>query len=867
MARVKKTARKTYSKHTGFTVVSKVLKALIIVVMLGVFAAGIVSGSKILEIAKSAPEVDLEKFLSMTSQSVLLDDAGRQIDTVKTWEIRFPVKLEDVSQITKDAFVATEDERFYDHHGVDYKRTIVVTLRYLYGKLTGGNFDQGGSTLTQQLVKSIFLYTDKEEKRKIQEMYMALQIEKKVPKDKILETYLNSIFLGGRAYGIEAAARQYFGKSAKDLTLIEAAYLAGVPTSPSDLYAFSDENKANPEYYLNRTLVVLGQMLKNGYITQEQYDENSKIVREGRIPFKETPLVENDTYAYEFFTRPAVDQVVNDLAAKLSITPEEAQAKFATGGYKVYTTLNVEKQQKIQDMFNDPETFRFQEYVGPNGIIQPQAAAAVIEPSTGYVKVVVGGRGEEMVAGAANRATSYNFLRAVGSATKPLTIFAAGIDQRIFDAASVFEDSPLTREQRLDYFDGDETAAEDPTIPGNAYGSWKGYINARDALRVSSNLVAIKGVMSIGMPVAEDYAQRFGLVLPPEEYRGLSMYALGQYPSVNGEDGGNPMIMASAFGTFANGGVRQRPVFYSKVVDGTGRVILENTPENNGTQIIQPGTAYIMWDILKDVAKENQDLLFSDKFPIAGKTGTTEENKEVWFSGTTPYYSCAVMVGADDHQTLIDRETGDRLSSRMGTIPVWSKIMEEMHKGLEPREIPIPNDIVKVAVSHDSGTLPTDLTRMDPRGDRTIEEWFFTDRIPTTFDTVHVAVSMNRSTGQVAGINTPQSLKSSKIYITRFYEPEVTLEDQQYVLPKSLWEYVMDMQGNPRATEIYTAPPPEPEYVPQPEYVTETPQTTQAQTTQPHDTQPGETVPGPENPDGNNQGGGIIEPVQTTTQQ
>lgn len=831
MARVKKTAKKTFNRHSGFTVFSKVIKGLLILGLLLVFAGSIFAGSKILEIATSAPDVDLEKFLAMTSQSVMLDDKGEQIETIKTWEIRIPVKLEEVSKVTQNAFIATEDERFYDHHGVDYKRTMVVTVKYIYGKLVGGNFDQGGSTLTQQLVKSIFLYSDKEEKRKIQEMYMALQIEKKVPKDKILETYLNTIFLGGRAYGIEAAAKQYFGKSAKDLNLIESAYLAGVPTSPSVLYAFSEENKADPSYYLNRTLTVLDQMKKNKYISDAEYTAAVNQVKTSGVPFKETPLTENDHYNYEFFTRPAVDQVINDLAKKMNITYEEAQKKLATGGFKVYTTLNVQAQKDMVDMFNNPETFQFQEYVNSQGIIQPQASAVVIEPSTGYVKVVVGGRGEQVVGGP-NRATSLNFLRPIGSATKPLTIFTPGIDQKIFDPATVFEDSPLTKEQRLEYYSGDENAANDPTNPGNVYGTWYGYMNVRDALKVSSNLVAIKGVMTIGMPTAEDYAKKFGLVLPPEEYRGLSMYALGQYANLDGQDGGNSLIMSSAFSTFVNNGVKQRPVFYTKVVDATGKVVLENTPQTNGEQIIKPGTAYMMYDILKTVADENKDMMFSQTMPIAGKTGTATDNKELWFVGTTPYYSCAIFIGTDDHQTVINKDTGDPLTSTLGAIPVWNKVMEYMHRGKEPKEIPIPDDIVKVAVSHDSGTLPTDATRMDPRGDRTIEEWFFVDRVPTTFDNVHVPVAFNKSTGQVAGINTPASLKRYKVFITRFYEPEVTLEDAAYVLPKSLWQYVQEMQNQYQPGDMNIVPE-----------VQETPQTTKPQSTVPQNTTPG---PAPE---------------------
>lgn len=795
--KVRKTSKRTYTNNSSLVVFGKVLKGLVLFILLVSLMAALFLSSRIITTARNAPQVDIAKFLTLRSQSSLVDDEGEVMDRVITNEVRLPVKLAEISQNLQEAFIATEDERFFEHHGVDYHRTIGVTLRYAFSKLVGGDYSQGGSTLTQQLVKNTFLTTEKTESRKIQEMYMALQIEKKVSKESILETYLNSIFLGGRAYGVEAAARQYFSKSAAELSVIEAAYLAGVTTAPSYYYAFSEANQKNPTLLKNRTKTVLDQMHRNGYLTDAELKKYRDDINRNGIAFNYTTLVNGGRYNYEYFTRPVISAVVEDLVEKLGITREQAQENLAIGGYTIYTTMNRSFQENTAAQLNDPKNHTFREYVDKEGIVQPQVSAVITEQATGYVKALVGGRGEQVVAGP-NRAASPNFLRAIGSATKPLTVYAAGIDTKLFDSATVFEDSPLSLEQRQDYFAGDDSVnPADPTKPGNSYGRWYGYTNVRDALGRSSNLVAIKAMLQVGQPTAATYAEKFGLVLPPENYWGTSMFSLGQFANIDGKDGANPLIMAGAFGTFANNGVRNKSILYTKVVDSAGRVILENKPE--GEQIIMPGTAYILWDLLKSVVDRSTNISQAKigAMPVGGKTGTTQDNKELWFAGATPYYSAAVIIASDDHQSILDKN-GEYLGSALSAPKIWGAIMGLPHKDKAVLELPIPNDIVKVAVSYDSGTLPTELTRRDPRGDRTVQEWFFKDRVPQTLDDVHVEAEVNWLTGKLATDLTPGILKQKRVFITRDYQPEVKLEDQKYVLPKE------PDQGP--ATEGYTVP-------------------------------------------------------------
>ncbi|PKK38735.1 Multimodular transpeptidase-transglycosylase [Clostridiaceae bacterium JG1575] len=834
--KVKKTPKKTYTRHSGLTIFGKVLKGLVILSLLGAILGSLFLGNKFLDIARGAPDADIEKFLSLSQESVLLDDQGQIMDRVITDEVSRPVKIAQMSKALQNAFIATEDERFYSHHGVDFRRTIGVTLRYGLSKIVGGNYSQGGSTLTQQLIKNIFLTRDQTESRKIQEMYLALQIEKKVPKEKILETYLNSIFLGGRAYGVEAAAQQYFSKSAKDLGVIESAYLAGVTQAPSEYFAFTEENKKNPSLYENRTKTVLDQMTKNGFLTPEENKKYAKQIDQKGIPFKYTTLINGGVYHYDYFTRPVVSQVIADLMASQNISREKAKEQLSMGGYRIYTTMNRAFQEHTLKEIDNKENYRFKEYTDEHGIIQPQVSAVITEPSTGHVKAIVGGRGEQVVGGP-NRASSRYFLRSIGSATKPLTAFTPGIDQKIFNAATPFEDSPLSLEERKAYFFGEEGAdPKDPKYPGNSYRSWYGLTDVKDALRRSSNLVAIKAVKTTGLALSQDYAQRFGLVLPPESHRGISMYALGQYANIDGEDGGNPLIMASAYGTFVNHGVKNKSILYTKVLDPAGKVVLEN--KTRGDQIIQPGTAYIMWDVLKNVVTSDSlsVVKFSD-MPVGGKTGTSQDSKELWFAGTTPYYSCAVLIAGDDYKTIIDRETDRGMSSAVGGLKVWSKIMKLPHEGKALKEVPVPSDVVKVPISYDSGTLPTDLTRRDPRGDRTREAWFLRDMVPKTFDNIHVEADINRITGKLATASTPPGLRVKRVFIRRDYNPEVPLADDPYVLPRG-----SDPGPGPGGYTVPVTKPPvtKPENTQPP---STQPPTTQPPTTQPPNTQPPSTQP------------------------
>src|SRR5690554_3011105 len=279
----------------SFTVFAKFIKFFLIAFIIATMVGGLYVAKIVLEIAEDAPEVNVGRFLALNEPSIILDNEGNQMDLIHTDEVRFPLALEDMGENIIDAFISIEDERFEKHKGVDYRRTIGVTIRDILGQVTGNRDMQGGSTLTQQMIKNTFLSREQKYERKIKEIFMALHAEKMLTKEQILETYLNSVFLGGRANGVEAAARQYFDKSASQLNVIEAAYIAGTTQSPSNFYAFSQSSMANPSKYINRTKLVLNAMLKNEKITEMEHELYTRTLNESGIQFSRTSIV-SDKY-------------------------------------------------------------------------------------------------------------------------------------------------------------------------------------------------------------------------------------------------------------------------------------------------------------------------------------------------------------------------------------------------------------------------------------------------------------------------------------------------------------------------------------------------------------------------------------------
>lgn len=711
----KKKSHKNQSKATKF------LKWFFIgILLLGITAVTVV-GVYVLSIIRSSPDLDVQAIQSLNQPSILYDDQGNFMDNVITREQRYVVKSEEIPDNLKKAFVAIEDERFYEHKGIDIRRIFGVIAYNIKGKLSGSNTVQGASTITQQLIKNAVLTNEFSYERKIKEMYLALDLEKHLSKDEILTTYLNTIPMGGYQYGVSAAAQRFFSKNVSDLNLVECAYLGGLTQAPTSYDGLSEANKENPSRYLNRTKSVLFKMHELGYISTEQYNDAINEIDTNGIKF--TPNNKLSKTNFEWFTRPTITQVKQDLMNKYKYTQEEVDKLIANGGLKIYTSMNRDLQNNVQKVLDDPHNYKAitnnPNEKNEDGVYKLQASATIIDYKTGHVKALVGGRGEQP-AMSHNRA--YYDLKSIGSATKPLTVYGPAIDLGLGGAGSVVNDSPLTNKEL--------SSTGYKNQPKNEYNSYRGPLTFREALKISSNLAAIKVANEVGTSNSIAYGEKLGLVYGPHS-RGISTTALGQFQNdPNNPDGGNTYTLASAFGVFGNNGIKTNAKLYTKVLDSHGNVILDtSTPEE--TKIFSPQASYIVYDMLKaQVESGSAKPAKFGNIPVAGKTGTTTGDKDYLFAGLTPYYSAAIWVGYDKPKEM-------RTSSGTVTSPIFGKIMGLAHKDLQYKEVEQPSGISKIAVCMDSGLKPTSLCTQDPRGSRVYYDWFINGSAPTQYCNYH----------------------------------------------------------------------------------------------------------------------------------
>lgn len=744
---------------------------LIFILVISLIGIVTISGF-VFAIVKTSPPLTIEAVTDLDQASQLFDANGEFMDEVLTAEKRYVISLDEMPLNLRNAFIAIEDERFYEHSGIDIQRIIGAVLTDIKKIINKESGLHGASTITQQVIKNNILTNEVSIIRKIREIYLALELEKQMSKDEILQVYLNTIFVGGNAYGVEAGALQYFSKNARDLTLAQCAFLAGSTQHPTKYYS-SAANIEDSQFYKNRTLTVLSKMLELGYITQEEHDNAVNEVNNNQIGFNIKRI--NDSYNYEWFSRPVVEELTKDLKEVYGYTDEEVKLHLRNDGLKIYTTMDRDLQEHSQYILDNATNYiNLGEWTDENGIKQPQMSSVVIDFKTGHVKSIIGGRGEQS-ANSYNRAASDNFLRSIGSTAKPLTAYTPLIDLKLGHAGTGVEDSPLSKELSSKY------GGWDPS--NEVKGNFIGYTNVRYALERSINLPAIKITDLVGLSKALEYGEKFGLHYNQNSKTSIATLALGQFNNdPNDLDGGNPLILAAAYSVFANGGVLTEPITYTHVVDKNGKVILENIPEK--TQVVTPETAYIMYDLLKGPVERysSRPAKFGD-IPVAGKTGTTENNKDLWFAGITPYMAGAVWIGADKPTELKDKY-GNKPFSGSTASALFGKIMAFAHESLPPVDIPRPEDIVSANICSVSGLLATSYCYSDPRGSKVYTEIFAKGTVPTHTCDIHIPVTVNSLTGAIATANTPNYLRETRVYLDRKYTPSVYLSDQKYVAPK-----------------------------------------------------------------------------------
>ncbi|MGP1367291.1 MAG: transglycosylase domain-containing protein [Schwartzia sp. (in: firmicutes)] len=616
-------AKKTKKKSGGF---GRILLGFIIVVI--VMLTGIGCGFLT---ASMNTKPNLVDDLQPASSSQIYDVNGNEIANIHATENRVPVKLAQIPKDLQNAFVAVEDARFYEHAGVDPRGI----LRALWANISDGSVAEGGSTITQQLAKNAYLTQERTLRRKVQEMFLALQLEREYTKQEILEFYLNQIYFGQGAYGVQAAARTYFGKDVSELNLNECAMLAGIPKSPNYYSPFNNLTAAQA-----RKAIVLEQMSKYHYISDSVAQDLKKAELKLVQP-KSSGGVTVASYFIDYVTQTLIDRYGADAVYK--------------EGLKIYTTIDMDMQRAAEEAMRDLPLY--EETV--NGIAQPQGALVAIDPHTGQIKAMVGGRGTDQF----NRATMAE--RQPGSAFKPF-VFAAALENK-FSPATIIEDSPV----RIGDWE-----------PENYNRNFNGKVTLRTVAEHSLNVPTVKIAQKLGMDKPIYYAQEMGIstfVLDgPQNDRNLATSLGGMTRGVT------PLELTSAYGTFANQGVHVDPVAILKVLDRNGKVLEQAKPKQRS--VISETSAAELTDMLQGVVVRGTGTGANIGRPAAGKTGTTSDYLDAWFVGYTPDLVAGVWVGCDDN-TDLGGMTGGNLPAT-----IWHDFMSVAVAGMPVQNFPSVSD-------------------------------------------------------------------------------------------------------------------------------------------------------------------------------
>ena len=764
-----KRQKKITSKSTmqGKRIVVRLFKALLICIILAAVVGVAGGGLFIKKIIDDTPHVSASDVKPKGFTTfVYADDGSTEIERfVSSGSNRVYKSIDEIPKDLQHAFVAIEDERFYKHNGIDLQG---IARAAVVGIARGGNFTEGASTLTQQLIKNnVFPNFTKEKtfydkfQRKIQEQYLALQIEKKMDKSEIIESYLNTINLGQNCLGVQAASQRYFGKDVSDLTLSECAVIAGITQSPStyDPITHPDNNKV-------RRNKVLKNMLEQDYISQKQYDEALADDVYARIQTTNTASQADNTYSY--FVDALAQQVIQDLKDQLGYTDTQAYNAVYSGGLSIYSTQNQTMQQICDEEANDDSNYPgLKEYgldyaltvtradgstenYGSNNIKnyvketygkdqgllyssedaaramvekwkatiaregdtyderititpQPQSSITIMDQKTGQIKAMVGGRGEKASSLGLNRAYQGS-KRQPGSTFKILAAYAPALDSCDKTLATTIDDEPYT--------------LKNGQVLRNANKQYGGTTTLREGIKRSINVVAVKLSDEITQELGYEYCQKFGIstLVKNKTINGKVFNdSTSQTLALGGiTEGVYNYEMCAAYATIANGGEYNKPTLYSKVVDHDGNVLLDGTGESH--TVLKDSTAYLLTSAMEDVVNSGTGTACQlPNMPVAGKTGTTTSNKDLWFCGFTPYYTCAVWGGYDDN-----KECNSDTSFRFR---LWKSIMSRIHENLEEKDFKVPSSVERKSICTITGKLAGS-------GCPSITEYFAKDTLP-----------------------------------------------------------------------------------------------------------------------------------------
>jgi len=690
--------------------------------------------------------------------------SNKEIDRINASENREYILLDDIPKNLQNAFIAIEDERFYEHSGIDIK----ALMRAVISKLIK-NKTQGASTITQQLIKNTVTKVAKNNLRtKLQEQYLALKFENELTqklnskfkaKQHILEVYLNTIYLYHGLNGVKTAAKYYFNKNTQDLDLAECAVIAAITKSPA--YYAPDKN---PENNKLRKDIILNKMLELNYITQEEF--NNAIKQDVYARISQTKKIQQETKtSHSYFVDKLIKDVIQDLEKKFNISHSEAINLVYNSGLKIYSSIDLEMQNILDKNFQDDSNFPKSDYeldinyyltlshnqeeknyvrtktvknqqeadkfislvkqelissqdkiISENiiSIPQPQAAMIIIDYHNGEVKAICGGRGEKSIDLGFNRAV--DSTRQPGSIFKILASYAPAIDLHKATAATIIDDAPYT--------------TSDGYSPKNYYKNYRGPSSIRTGIRDSMNILAVKNMISTGINNCFEYLLKFGFTtLADGEKINNKIYTDRVASTALGgiTHGVNQLELTAAFGAIANLGEYIKPVFYTRVLDHDGNILLENniTPK----RILSAPACYVLTDMMRDVITKGTGIkakFDKIKIPISGKTGTTNDTKDLTFVGYTPYYVAGIWLGFDQPKTM-QEDRGYHLI-------LWKKIMQEIHAKLNFKNFTQPEDIIRLDICKTTGLLATDACKSHGTS---YSEIFILNTQPKTFCSQH----------------------------------------------------------------------------------------------------------------------------------
>lgn len=799
---VRRQTKKNSDKHTkskrAFTVafLKTALFSLIAIIVISIIAGGLY----VIKLINDCPDIADVDISPTGFSTTVLDKDGAEIETLAaSGANRSYVTIDEIPKDLQHAFVAIEDERFYKHNGIDIRGIIRAGFTSI---LSGGETIQGASTITQQLLKNNYFTTWTSEdtlldsiNRKIQEQYLAVQLEKVEDKDTILENYLNTINLGQNTLGVEAASERYFNKSVSELTLSESAAIAAITQSPTRYNPI-----LNPDQNAERRKKVLKNMKEQGYISSEEYDAALEDDVYDRIQIVNAQNVSDSGTSY--FVDAVMDEVCRDLVEKKGMSESQAYQLLYSGGLTILSTQDSGIQQICEEELNNDANYSnhvlhsfsyrltvtkadgsYKNYseqtmltyyqaqnpdydinfssqeecdeaieaykkeimeegdtIAEGGetityTLQPQAAITVIDHTTGHVVALVGGRGDKTASRTLNRATS--ITRQPGSCFKIIGCYAAALDAGGLTLASVQDDAAMT------YANG--------TPLHNYDNVYRGFTTIREAITRSMNIVTVKNLTQIGTGLGFEYAQALGITTLESGDNNQSLCLGGITNGVTN------LELASAYATIANSGNYNEPVLYTQVLDHSGKVLLDNTT-NTSKEVLKDTTAWLLTDAMQDVISSGTGSGAGlSNMPAAAKTGTTTKNRDTVFAGYTPYYTAAVWGGYDDNT--------EQTYTAYAKL-IWRAAMARIHQDLPRKEFVQPSGIVTAAVCKKSGKLAIPgVCDADPRGSMVYTEYFSQDTVPTDMCDHHIRLDICNDSNQIANEYCPADHRTSKVFI------------------------------------------------------------------------------------------------------